>query len=173
MSKTIRIELSDSSIKNAVKELRQYSAWVQSKEAELRSRLAELGRSIAEIRFNSVIPSNGDSITVRVDDNGNTATIYAEGEQVAFIEFGTGAKLGYGHPKPYVDGQTFGPGTWSDGPEGKHHWNEMTKDGKYKGWWYGEDGKHTYGNQPAMAMYMAVNEITANVTRIAKEVFST
>ena len=170
MSKTIQIELNNRSINKAIKELRQYSAWIQKKEIELRKRLAELGRDVAEVRFNNVIPSDGDRITVRVEDDGTKATIYAEGTEVVFIEFGTGAKFGYGHPTAGEYG--FGPGTWSDGPEGKHHWNEKTKKGDYKGWWYGEEGKHTYGNPPAMGMYIAVKEITENVTRIATEVFN-
>lgn len=163
MSKTIRIELSDSSINSAIKELRRYSAWVQSKEAELRSRLAMMGATVASIQFSRAIYNGTNDISVRVDDTGSVAVIYAEGESVAFIEFGSGIKYGYGHPLAGEFG--FGPGTWSDGDEGKGHWDNE------HGWWYGS-GQHSYGNPPAMAMYSAVKEITENVTRIAKEVFS-
>lgn len=172
MARVIKVELSNKSVTAAIKEIRAYREWVVKCDTELRKRLSDLGHSVAEIRFSNAVPADGDKITVRVEDDGTTATIFAEGEQVAFIEFGTGAKLGYGHPKPYTEDKLFGPGTWSDGPEGKHHWNEKTKSGEYKGWWYGEEGKHTYGNEPAMAMYSAVKEITENVTRIAREVFS-
>ena len=164
MSKTIQIELSDSSINSAVKELRQYSAWVQSKETELRSRLAMLGATVASLQFSRAIYNGTNDISVRVDDTGSVAVIYAEGESVAFIEFGSGKKYGYGHPQAAELG--FGPGTWSDSDQGKGHWDNE------HGWWYGS-GQHTYGNPPAMAMYSAVQEITENVTRIAKEVFST
>lgn len=170
MPKTIEIELTNSSINSAIKELRKYSEWVLLKEASLRSRLSELGANIASVQFSRAIYDGSNDISVRVDDTGSVAVIYAEGESVAFIEFGSGAERGYGHP---LAGQLgFGPGTWSDGPQGKHHWNEKTKKGAYKGWWY-EEGKHTYGNAPAMAMYDAVKEITENVTKIAREVFST
>ena len=164
MSKTIQVELSDKSINSAIKELRQYSAWIQSKEAELRSRLAMLGATVASIRFTRAIYNGSNDVSVRVDDTGSVAVIYAEGESVAFIEFGSGKKHGYGHPEAGKFG--FGPGTWSDGPDGKGHWDDPS------GWWYGH-GKHSFGNPPAMAMYTAVKEITENVTRIAKEVFST
>ena len=164
MAKTIQIELSNSSINSAVKELRRYSAWIQDKEAELRSRLAMLGATVASIQFSRAIYNGSNDISVRVDDTGSVAVIYAEGESVAFIEFGSGKKYGYGHPKAGEFG--FGPGTWSDGPDGNGHWDDD------RGWWYGS-GQHSYGNPPAMAMVAAVNEITANVTRIAKEVFST
>jgi hypothetical protein len=102
-------------------------------------------------------------VTVRVDDTGSVAVIYAEGESVAFIEFGAGAKYGYGHPQAGEFG--FGPGTWSDGESGKGHWNDP------KGWWYAP-GQHSYGNPPAMAMYQAVQKMTEELTVIAREVFS-
>ena len=158
------MELSDKSITNAIKELRRYNAWIQSKEKELRLRLAMLGATVASIKFSRAIYNGTNDISVRVDDTGSTATIYAEGESVAFIEFGSGKKYGYGHPQAGELG--FGPGTWSDGEEGKGHWDNE------HGWWYGS-GQHSYGNPPAMAMYSAVKEITENVTKIAKEVFST
>ena len=163
MSKTIQIELNDNSINSAINELRQYSAWVQSKEEELRTRLAMLGATVASIQFSRAMYNGSNDVSVRVDDTGSVAVIYAEGESVAFIEFGSGKKYGYGHPKAGEFG--FGPGTWSDGDQGKGHWD------KDHGWWYGS-GQHSYGNPPAMAMYSAVKEITENVTRIAREVFS-
>lgn len=163
MTKTIDIELSDKSIKQAIKELRAYKTWVAEKESELRLRLAMLGATVASIRFSGAIYNGSNDISVRVDDNGTMATIYAEGESVCFIEFGSGAKYGYGHPDASKFG--FGPGTWSTQEGGKGHWDDP------KGWWYGK-GQHSYGNPPAMAMYTAAKEITENVTRIAREVFS-
>lgn len=162
MAKTITIELTNQSITNAVKELRQYAAWVKQKEDELRSRLATLGATVVSITFSRAIYNGDNDITVDVDDNGSVAVIKASGESVAFIEFGSGAKYGYGHPQAGEFG--FGPGTWSDGPEGKGRWDNP------KGWYYAS-GQHSYGNPPAMAMYSAVREITENVTRIAQEVF--
>ena len=163
MSKTIQVELDDKSIDKAVKELRKYSAWVKRKEDELRSRLAMLGATVASIRFSRAIYNGSNDVSVRVDDTGSIAVIYVEGESVAFIEFGSGKKHGYGHPQAAELG--FGPGTWSDSDQGKGHWDDE------HGWWYGS-GQHSYGNPPAMAMYSAVKEITENVTKIAKEVFS-
>lgn len=156
----INIELSNRSITNAIKEVRKYQAWVKAKETELRSRLAMLGATVASIQFARAIYNGSNDVTVRVDDTGSVAVIYAEGEAVAFIEFGAGATYGYGHPQAGEFG--VGPGTY---PDGKGHWDDP------KGWWYGS-GQHSYGNPPAMAMYRAVQEITENVTKIAKEVFA-
>lgn len=160
MPKKITLDLSAKSIDSAIKEVRKHKAWVELKEKELRIRLASVGATVASIRFSGAIYNGTNDVSVRVDDNGTTATIYAEGESVAFIEFGSGEKYGYGHPQAGELG--VGPGTY---PEGKGHWDDP------KGWWYAK-GKHSYGNPPAMAMYSAVQAITEQVTMIAREVFS-
>lgn len=157
----IKVELTNDSIKNAVKEVKRYAAWVTKKEAELRSRLAMLGATVASIQFARAIYTGSNDVTVRVDNTGSVAVIYAEGEAVAFIEFGAGATYGYGHPQAGEFG--VGPGTY---PDGKGHWDNP------KGWWFGS-GQHTYGNPPAAAMYSAVQEIAKSVTEIAREVFRT
>ena len=122
-------------------------------------RLATLGATVASIQFSRAIYNGAKDITVRVDDTGSVAVIYAEGEAVAFVEFGAGIRYGYGHPQAGELG--VGPGTY---PDGKGHWDNE------KGWWYGH-GKHSYGNPPAMAMYGAVQRMTEEITKIAKEVF--
>lgn len=165
MAKTIRINgLSAESIAEAAQELRRYAEWVEQKENELRSRLASLGATVASIQFARAIYNGTNDVSVRVDDTGSVAVIYAEGESVAFIEFGSGERYGSGHPQAGELG--FGPGTWSDGPDGKGHWDNP------KGWWYGH-GQHSYGNPPAMAMYNAVQAMTEDITTIAREVFGT
>lgn len=160
MPKTIQVSLSNESISKAIKELRQYKRWMQEKEAELRTRLAEIGEAEAVIQFADAIYDGVNDVTVRVDNTGSVAVIYAEGKSVAFIEFGSGAKYGYGHPQAAEFGA--GPGTY---PEGKGHWEDPM------GWWYAH-GQHSLGNPPAMAMYHAVQEMTEQLTQIAKEVFS-
>lgn len=160
MPKQISIELSTKGINKGIKDLQHYKSWVLAKEAELRTRLAVLGLNVASIQFAEAPYVGKNDVSVRIDDTGSVAVIYAEGQSVAFIEFGAGAKYGYGHPQAAEFG--VGPGTY---PDGKGHWDDP------KGWWYG--GQHTYGNTPAMAMYLAVQEMTAQLTEIARDVFST
>lgn len=148
------------SIGEALAKLRNYKNWVMEKEAELRNRLAMVGASVASIQFARAIYNGTNDVTVRVDNTGSVAVIYAEGSAVAFIEFGSGAKYGYGHPEAAKFGT--GPGTY---PSGKGHWDNP------KGWWYGH-GQHSYGNPPAMAMYQAREQIVEQVTQIAREVFA-
>lgn len=169
MPKTIMVSLTTESVNEAIKELRRYKQWVVAKEAELRTRLAQIGATVASIQFARAIYNGTNDITVRVDNTKSVAVIYAEGESLLFIEFGSGAKYGYGHPQAGEFG--YGPGTYSDGPEGKGHWDNEDDEGNKTGWYYGS-GQHSYGNPPAMAMYNAVQEMTEQLTRIAKEVFS-
>ena len=161
MPKKIVIDgLSHKNISSAIREVRKYQAWVAKKEAELRLRLASLGATVASIQFARAIYNGTNDVSVRVDDTGSVAVIYAEGESVAFIEFGAGITYGSGHPQAGELG--VGPGTY---PEGKGHWDNP------RGWWYAH-GEHTYGNPPAMAMYSAVQAMTEEVTKIAREVFA-
>ena len=157
----ITIRLSEESLKAAVKELYQYSAWVKKKEDELRSRLAMIGATAASLRFSRAIYNGTNDVSVRVDNNGSVAVIYAEGEAVAFIEFGSGIKYGYGHPLAGQFG--VGPGTWSQ--DHAKQWDNP------KGWYYAPK-KHSYGNPPARAMENARNEVAESITWVAREVFS-
>lgn len=161
MPKQIVIDgLSDQSLDAAIRELRRYKDWVLEKEKALRTRLAARGADVASIQFASATYDGINDVKVRVDDTGSVAVIYAEGKAVAFIEFGSGAKFGYGHPQ--ADQHGVGPGTY---PDGKGHWDDP------KGWFYAH-GKRSYGNPPAMAMYNAVQVMVEEITKIATEVFS-
>ena len=164
MAKTIHVELTEESIKAAIEEIKEYKKWVKTKEKELRLRLASLGATVASISFARAIYSGTNDVTVRVKDKGHTATIYAEGKAVAFIEFGTGDRYGHGHPQNDEFG--VGPGTWSDNPDlgGKGLWDNPN------GWYYAH-GKHTFGNPPAQAMWGAVQAMQEQLTDIAREVF--
>ena len=167
MAKTVRIDgISEATIDAAVQELYRYAEWMQRKETELIAKLAERGRDVASVKFASAKYDGDNDVSVRVDSTGSVAVIYAEGTAVAFIEFGSGAKEGSGHPLAGEHG--LGPGTWSTNPElgGKGHWNDPN------GWYY-KHGQKSHGNPPAMAMYDAVQTMTAEITAIAREVFST
>ena len=150
------------SIDNAVKELERYKRWVQEKEEILRQRLAHLGATVASVEFSRAIYNGTNDVSVRVDDNGKKATIFAEGSAVLFIEFGSGEKYGGGHPDAGKFG--YGPGTWSDGPNGKGKWDDPSG-------WYFAHSQHSFGNPPAMAMVHARDAILEQLTAIAREVF--
>ena len=150
------------SVSAAIKELYKYKRWVQEKEEILRQRLAQLGATVASIEFSRAIYNGTNDVSVRVDDNGRKATIFAEGSAVLFIEFGSGEKYGGGHPDAGKFG--YGPGTWSGGPNGKGKWDDPNG-------WYFAHGQHSFGNPPAMAMVHARDAILEQLTAIAREVF--
>ena len=167
MAKTIRINgISEATINAAVQELHRYAEWVQRKESELVTKLAERGKNVASVKFAGAMYDGNNDVTVRVDNTGSVAVIYAEGEAVAFIEFGSGASMGYGHPTAGEHG--LGPGTWSTNEElgGKGHWDNPN------GWYY-KHGEKSHGNPPAMAMVSARDTILEELTTIAREVFGT
>lgn len=147
----------------AIKAVKAYKRWVIAKETALRLRLASIGVEVARVAFAGAIYDGTNDVIVRLDDTGSVATVYAEGKSVAFIEFGSGAKFGGGHPMGAELG--FFPGSWSLGEEGKGHWNDPN------GWYYAHD-KKSHGNPPAMAMIAARDEMEARFTAIAREVFS-
>ena len=163
MHKTIELKLSEKSVQRAMNELTAYKQWVSEKEQELRQRLASIGATVSSIQFSRAIYNGTNDVSVRVDDTGSVAVIYAEGKSVAFIEFGSGSKYGYGHPQAKEFG--VGPGTYpTEANDGKGWWDHP------RGWWYAHN-KHSYGNPPAMAMYRAVETMTEQITVIAEEVF--
>ena len=113
----------------------------------------------------NLVEGKEDSISVTVDNQGSSATIYAKGKAIAFIEFGSGAAMGYGHPDAGKHG--LGPGTWSmdESLGGKGHWDDPN------GWYY-KHGEKSHGNPPAMAMVAARDAMVEELTTIAREVFA-
>lgn len=154
------------SILKANRYIQEKKASFKEKETQLLERLAFMGATRVSIRFSQAIYGDASDVVVSTIVYDNQAVIKAQGEDVCFIEFGSGAKYGYGYPE--VEKLGFGPSTWSLGPEGKKHWDDE------KGWWYtGKDGRghHSYGNPPAMAMYKTKVELAEEINTIAREVF--
>ena len=151
------------SINEAIKQLDAYKKDFLKKEKLFLERLADLGVSVATTGFEQAEYDGVKDVQVSMERNGSKATVYAYGETVGFIEFGTGIK----NPEYNSAGLEYTPpkhGTYGKG-KGAQPW----------GWWFtpadGGKGVHTYGNKPAEAMLRARNEMIENVTRIAKEVW--
>lgn len=164
----ITIKLNDRSLRSAIKELEEVKLRIKRAQELIVDRLAEYGALRASLYY-SVAQMNDDDIrpeiSVVVDRSNMIATIYAKSKDVGFIEFGAGSRFAsQQHPLNAEFGT--GPGTWSDGPNGKGHWDDP------KGWWYGASGqsKHTYGQPAAMAMYQTSLDIQQETERIVREV---
>nr|DAU19870.1 MAG TPA: hypothetical protein [Caudoviricetes sp.] len=170
----IKVRLSDAGLKQAEEDIRKYKAALNRKAKALAFRLSWLGLEVAKIRFENAKYAGSNDVKCHINQKDKTCTIVAEGKAVAFIEFGTGAHHnGYGGELP--------PGVGAHGSYGKGQ-------GANRRWYYyGEsgnagapvkqvDGKgqlnYTDGNEPAMAMWGAVEEMASQVEATWREVWS-
>lgn len=170
----IKVRLSDAGLRDAERQMQEYKTTLNKKAQEFAKSLADKGLDVAKVRFANAEYAGSNDVSCRVEQNGNICTIIAEGKSVAFIEFGTGAHHnGYGGELP--------PGVGAHGSYGKGQ-------GANRRWYYyGEsgnagtpvkqvDGKgqlnYTDGNEPAMAMWGAVEEMASQVEATWREVWN-
>ena len=170
----IKVRLSDAGLRDAERQIQEYKTALNKKVQEFAKALADKGLDVAKIRFANAEYAGNNDVSCRVEQNGNTCTIIAEGKSVAFIEFGTGVMhSAYSGELP--------DGVGEHGTYGKEN-------GKHKRWYYyGEsgnagtpvkqvDGKgqlnYTSGNEPAMAMWGAVEEMASQVEATWREVWN-
>ena len=170
----IKVRLSDAGLRDAERQIQVYKATLNQKAQELAKALADKGLDVAKVRFANAQYAGSNDVSCRVEQNGNTCTIVADGKAVAFIEFGTGVMhSAYGGELP--------DGVGEHGTYGKEN-------GKHKRWYYyGEsgnagtpvkevDGKgqlnYTSGNDAAMAMWGAVEEMASQVEATWREVWN-
>lgn len=179
MAKKITMNLSQSSIQNAIKELRQYQNDLNRKCEELCFRLCAEGMPIARtyvgesgfgryIRLSSEITPEkaGCKAIIIMEDTTKIKSEWqtkggvrsAEVSPMLMLEFGSGLKAENPANIPGVGTGTF--------PGGKH--------GSEPGWYYMDlEGNWHYstGVSPKMPMYYTGKELREKVVAIAKEVF--
>lgn len=170
----IKVRLSDAGLRDAERQIQEYKATLNKKAQEFAKALADKGLDVAKIRFANAQYAGSNDVSCHVEQNGAACSIIAEGKSVAFIEFGTGVMhSAYGGELPN--------GVGEHGTYGKEN-------GKHKRWYYyGEtgnagtpvkevDGKgqlnYTDGNEPAMAMWGAVEEMASQVEATWREVWN-
>lgn len=172
----IKVRLSDSGLRDAERQIQEYKATLNKKAQEFAKALAQKGIDVATVRFANAQYAGDNDVTVEHDpvQTPNGFAIVAHGKAVAFIEFGTGVM----HP---AYGGELPNGVGEHGTYGKEN-------GKHKRWYYyGEsgnagtpvkevDGKgqlnYTSGNEPAMAMWGAVEEMASQVEATWREVWN-
>ena len=170
----IKVRLSDAGLRDAERQIQVYKATLNQKAQEFAKALADKGLDVAKVRFANAQYAGSNDVSCRVEQNGNTCAIIADGKAVSFIEFGTGVMhSAYGGELP--------DGVGEHGTYGKEN-------GKHKRWYYyGEsgnagtpvkevDGKgqlnYTSGNDAAMAMWGAVEEMASQVEATWREVWN-
>lgn len=166
--KTITIELSVESCKKALEELKKYEKYIKPKLDEVCKRLAQIGCDAANAHYaeasaDSASTGNG-GITAFIAplEGGNGYKIVAQGEDVYFIEFGTGNSSGmfYGDGLPVTSVPVY-PGSYSEQNAGMY--------AKWGYWFY--KGEIMSSTPVYMPMYYAGKAIRENEKRIAQEVF--
>lgn len=171
--KVISMTLSEKSIQNAIKQLRDYQNSLEHKCSLLAQKLAERGVEIARAQvydldavfttelFNSIHSEYKGQI-----DGGSVWAVVAGTDHALFVEFGSGI---IGSESPY-------PGKLPDGVSWQYASGKTIRqlaDGRY-GWFYpGDDGKwyFTDGMPSRPFMYNTSLELQRIVVEVAKEVF--
>ena len=170
----IKVRLSDAGLRDAERQIQEYKATLNKKAQEFAKALADKGLDVAKVRFANAQYAGNNDVSCRVEQNGNTYAIIADGKAVAFIEFGTGVMHStYGGELP--------DGVGEHGTYGKEN-------GKHKRWYYyGDPGNagtyvdtvpgkgqlnYTSGNDAAMAMWGAVEEMASQVEATWREVWN-
>ena len=165
MRKTvISTGLSEQEISRAIKELKAYKQGFLDREKRLLEGLAEIGLKEASVRFTTAMYDGTNDVSVRLDASKNGYVVVAEGQAVAFIEFGAGVY--HNGSEPYPNPRPMG--IVGIGEYGKGR-------GKQKAWGYKNENDElviTRGNPAAMPMWYASEEIRRSVLKVVKEVFS-
>lgn len=176
--KTLKVDLSVSSIRQLQKELEKYRDSLTYKCELLVKRLAEAGISVIDENMSKAsftvdekgIQSGADPqhyTQVKINTFGDyaRADLIVKGTELLFIEFGAGVYYnGAAGISPHPKGEEFG---YVIGSYGKGH-------GVQKVWgYYADNGELilTHGVEATMPVYKASLEIMQNVVKIAKEVF--
>lgn len=163
----ISMNLSSKSVRNAINDLKQYQESLLSKNDLFVMRLAQLGADIAEQQIGM---ADGDSnkyhdlqIIPRSFGTYSQATIKLDGEDILFIEFGSGIHYNPSDPQ-HAEKFGYGVGTY---PGQTHAFDP-------DGWWYRDsagDTHHSYGTRATSPMLKASMMIIHEIRRIAREVY--
>lgn len=169
----IKVRLSDAGLRDTERQIQEYKTTLNKKARALAFRLSWLGLEVAKVRFANAEYAGSNDVKCHIDQKDKTCTIVAEGKSVAFIEFGTGAHHnGYGGELP--------PGVGAHGSYGQG------KGAGRRWYYYGDPGNDantvmyknkgtlvvTSGNEPAMAMWGAVEEMASQVEATWREVWN-
>ena len=161
--RVIRAGLSVAELEAAIQEIKAFRNSLKLKADMLIERLAEIGVREASVRFTTAMYDGTNDTSVTLETISNGYAIVAEGQAVAFIEFGSGVYHNPGEPYPNARPE----GIVGIGEYGKGH-------GKRQAWGYRDESGEvvvTHGNPAAMPMWYASEEMRNNIAKIAQEVF--
>lgn len=164
--KVIRCELNPSSIDDAIDKLEDYRRGLSDKLKILIGELTQDGVQVARIQVSA---SQGDStdayVDYLVDSTGDIvkASIFMQGTESLFIEFGAGIHYNNGNSHPKAAEFGYGIGTYPSNPPP----NKAINPGY---WWYKDvlGNKHlSLGTEATMPIYHAAETIRNNLIQRA------
>lgn len=149
------------SIDNAIAQINNYRKSLNGKIEEVLDILSQIGKEVVETQFSIV--SEYETFEVYCEVEGNSAMIIAEGENVVFLEFGTGVD---------TDDNTNEMETEGLPPIYKGSWSETEGRGTFArhGYWH-YNGVLYEGTMATHGFYFASKEIKERAVEEAKKVF--
>ena len=172
--KTLKADLSISSIRQLQKDLIRYQEYLTNKVAQLAKRLSELGVDIAQVQIADLDAIFTGELIASIHSEYKDSTKYgaifavvADSSHAVFVEFGTGQR---GEDKPYPYPLPEGV-SWDYNVGKTIRQNPVT--GRYFWFYPGQDGKwhYTEGMPARPFMYLTSMELIKEIPKIAKEVF--
>lgn len=158
------MSLDPKSINQAIREIKDYKKWFLKKTKELTEAIAILGAKEAAHWFGTAMYDGDNDVTIDVKPTESSKgwTITANGQAVAFIEFGSGVYHNTAEPYP----SPRPPGIVGIGEYGQGK-------GKRQGWIYFDGGEKVFtrGNPASMPMYRASESMKKDLVKVAREVF--
>ena len=163
--KHISFRLSIKSVDRAIRELEKYRQEIIPKLDEVCKKLADIGKETAQKIFNEAAQNTEEGnggVKVDVVPIENGYKIVASGEDVYFIEFGTGNSAGmfYGNGLPVTSVPVY-PGSYSEQHNGMY---------AERGYWF-YHGQIMSSTDTYMPMYYAGKAIRENEQKVMREVF--
>ena len=162
--KKITIQLSEESIKAAIKELDKYKRDINKKVQRLIELMVQHGEDYAINEVGHV--DTGETLSsIHGYRDGNKGVVVAGGNAI-WLEFGTGIRHN-------------GPAGGSQHPKGTELGMTIGEYGKGQGanpggWWYydGDKVRHTYGIEANLFMWKTARELERVAPELAREVFA-
>ncbi len=162
-----KISLDSNEIADLIEELNDYAESLSGKCQLFVTRLVKEGMNVIKAEYGSGLgdSSKDHNCTYQIDTEGNLvkAQIVVSGEDILFIEFGSGIRWNKS-PHPKASEYGYGVGTY---PGQTHAYDP-------NGWYYREDGKlhHSWGTEATMPVYKASLQMIEKIEEIAQEVFN-
>ena len=163
----LKIDLSASSVRDAIRQLEKYQDSIAYKNEIFIKRLSEIGIEVIEHQI-GVAEGDSDkshSTTLKLHSFGDHAqgVLSVMGNDILFIEFGAGIHYNPKNPE-HAEEFGYGVGTY---PGQTHALDPV-------GWWYVDSTgspQHSYGTRATAPMLNASRTIIMEIRRIAREVY--